>query len=123
MAKPGSAFSAAKNERAASSYSKRCSRSRPRMNSRAAAAECVEVGKVAEPRPGTVSARTNDVERSRRARRGRILLVVMALPLRQRPPYHRLAHLSQLRRTWVGSTRVARQAGSKQAAMVMIVII
>src|SRR5271163_1974977 len=62
MANPGSAFSAATNDLAASEYSKRCSNNRPRMKSLCAAAEWVEVGNVAFPKPGTACARTEHAD-------------------------------------------------------------
>ena len=56
MANPGSAFSAATNDFAASGYSKRCSNNSPRMKSFCAAADWVEVGNVAVPKPGIACA-------------------------------------------------------------------
>src|SRR5580693_2152685 len=56
MANPGSVFSAATNDLAASGYSNRCSNNRPRMKSLCAAAEWLEVGNVALPKPGIVCA-------------------------------------------------------------------
>src|SRR5271156_2204461 len=56
MANPGTAFSAATNDFAASSYSKSWSNNRPRMKSVCATADRVEVGNVALPKPGIVCA-------------------------------------------------------------------
>src|ERR1700683_3051647 len=59
MANPGSCFSAATNDFAASWYSNRCNNNRPRIKSLCAAPEWVEVGNVALPKPGIVCACNN----------------------------------------------------------------
>src|SRR5271170_2013376 len=96
MANPGSALSAATNDFAASEYSNRCSNNRPRMKALCAAAEWVEVGKVALPKPGIACACVNPADKANNRTSRNVFFIgtlafeqrrfIVAHPHRPRPP-------------------------------------